>query len=156
MKNSPEFVLTSKTRVEGKLVGSTAGGSAMFYLLILWFMFAVFHWDMEEKWYHYTTAGFFDELPRMSEETKKQEQLKEVVSFQPALYSILYEHWHYFAFGIPFLVFLVGGFLSFYRSVTITILGLYHSFFASLTMCLVLLAILAIVISNTHFIIRPL
>ena len=156
MKNSPEFVLTSKTRVEGKLVGSTAGGSAMFYLLILWFMFAVFHWDMEEKWYHYTTAGFFDELPRMSEETKKQEQLKEVVSFQPALYSILYEHWHYFSFGIPILVLLVGGVLSFYRSVTITVLGLYHFVFAVFTMSLVLFTTLAVIISNIPFIIRPL
>ena len=74
----------------------------------------------------------------------------------PALYSILYKHWQYFAVGIPLSTLLIGDLLSFYRSVTITVLGLYHFVFAMFTLYLVLCAILAVMISNTPFIIRSL
>ena len=156
MENSPEFILTAKTHVERKLVLSTAVDSATFYLLILWFMFGVFYWDIEDKWFYDTKAGFFNELPRMSEEAKKQAQLKEVVSRMPVMYSCLYKHWQYFSIEIPLCTLLVGGILSFYRSVTITVLGLYHFVFAMFTLNLVLLSTLAMIIANTPFIIRSL
>ena len=150
------ITLTTKTLVERKLVVCTVVGSAVFYLLILLFMSVVFHFDLELKWYHSTKTGFFDKIPRMSEKAKKREQLETIVRDTPALYCRLYRHWQYFLVGIPTFTLLIGGILSFYRSVTIETLGLYHFVFSLFTFCLALIATLAVIISNIPFIIRPL
>ena len=89
---TPEFVLTSKTLVERKLVQSTAVYSAAFYCLILLFMYGVFLNDLQLKWFYGTRAGRFDEIPRMSEPAKMREQLKNVASDAPGLYYYLYRH----------------------------------------------------------------
>ena len=150
------ITITEKTRVERKLVIQTVIGSAAFYLLILLFMSMIFHFDLKAKWSLDTSAGYFDELPRMSEEAKMREQLDKVVSETPVMYCVLYKSWQYFLIGIPLLNILVGGIFSCYRSITIATLGLYHFVFSFVTLCLVLFAVLAVVISNTPFIIRPL
>jgi len=150
------ITLTTKTLVERKLVMETVIGSAMIYLLILLFMSLVFWVDLETKWYYDTRAGRFDRVPNMREEAKKQEQLEKVAALTPAMYSGLYRHWQYLIIGIPLLTLLVGGILAQYRSVTIAILGLYHCFFSTLTLCLVMLTIFAIMISNMPYIIRDL
>ena len=150
------IILAEQTRVERRLVMTTAVVSAMFYLLILGFMCGIFHYDLEAKWVHDTHRGFFDEVPRMSEPEKKQEQLKEVLRHTPSAYAYLHSYWQHVTMGIPLFTLFLGGILSLHRSITLKILFLYHFTFAWLTLCLVLLAILTVIISNSPFIIQGL
>ena len=130
--------------------------SVVLYLLILGGMSIVFYFDLEKRWCYETIAGFFDKVPSMSEEAKKQEQLKKTLSNAPAIYVLLCKHWRYFLVGIPLLAILIGGILSFYRSVTIATLILYHFCFSFFTLCLVLLAMTALLVANTPFVMRGL
>jgi hypothetical protein len=156
MATHPEpITLALTTRVERKLVIATALGCAIVYLLLLWFMSLIFRIDLETEWYYALKAEMF-EVPRMSEESKKQEQLKEVVALRPACYSYLYKHWHYFIVGIPLLTLVGGGILSWYRSITIRTLISYHFFFSFFTLCMVLMVVFVIMISNMPWIIRGL
>ena len=150
--HSEAMTLTQETLVERKLAVLTVVISGILCFTALLFLSLVLYFDFETK-----RAMVFRQMDVEKREKWTPEEYREyILSHSSAVYSGLLANWLYFLMGVSLTAIFAIGFFSLYKAVTIRILLWYHCLFGLFVFYQVLFTLLALIISNSSFIIEPL